>query len=143
MPLQEHLDDAFLQNRLRTMLLTFFAVTAVSLACIGIYGTLSYLARLRLREVGVRLALGSSRSQIVSRFLLQGLRVAAFGCVAGLALGLGLTRFLAGMLYGVSALDPATYCGVTLVILLVAALASLLPAVRVANVDPMRILREE
>jgi len=143
MPLQEHLDDAFLQNRLRTMLLTFFAVTAVSLACIGIYGTLSYLARLRLREVGVRLALGSSRSQIVSRFLLQGLRVAAFGCVAGLALGLGLTHFLAGMLYGVSALDPATYGGVTLVILLVAALASLLPAVRVANVDPMRILREE
>jgi putative ABC transport system permease protein len=143
MPLQEHLNDASSENRLRTTLLTLFAVTAVSLACIGIYGTLSYLGRLRQREVGVRLALGSTRRQIVMRFLMQGLRVALIGCVAGLALGLGLTHFLAGMLYGVSALDPATYCGVTLLILLVAALASLLPAVRVAHVDPMRILREE
>ncbi|MGD0733913.1 MAG: ABC transporter permease [Terracidiphilus sp.] len=141
--LQEHLNDASSENRLRTMLLTLFAVTAVSLACIGIYGTLSYLGRLRQREVGVRLALGSTRSQIAMRFLTQGLRVALIGCIAGLALGLGLTHFLTGMLYGVTALDPATYCGVTLVILLVAALASLLPAVRVARVDPMRILREE
>jgi putative ABC transport system permease protein len=143
MPLQEHLNDASSENRLRTTLLTLFAFTAVSLACIGIYGTLSYLGRLRQRGVGVRLALGSTRSQIVMRFLLQGLRVAVGGCIAGLALGLGLTHFLTGMLYGVSALDPATYCGVTLVILLVAAFASLLPALRVARVDPMRILREE
>ncbi len=78
------------------MLLTLFAVTAVSLACIGIYGTLSYLGRLRQREVGVRLALGSTRSRIVAGFLFQGLRVAVIGCIAGLALGLGLTHFLAG-----------------------------------------------
>jgi putative ABC transport system permease protein len=142
-PLQDHLDDAFSENRLRTILLAFFAATAVSLACIGLYGTVSYLSRLRQREVGVRLALGERRGQIVARFLLQGLRVAAAGCVAGLAVGLGLTRFIAGMLYGVSALDPATYFGVVFLILFVASLASLIPAVRVARIEPVRILREE
>ena len=107
--LQEHLDDASSENRLRTMLLTVFAATAILLACIGLYGTLSYLGRLRQREVGVRLALGAMRNQIVARFLLQGLRVAVIGCAAGLALGLGLSHFIRSMLYGVSALDPATY----------------------------------
>jgi putative ABC transport system permease protein len=143
MPLQQHLADAFSENRLRTILLTLFATTAVSLACIGLYGTLSYLGRLRQREVGVRLALGALRSQIAAGFVFQGLRVAAIGCAAGLAMGLGLSHFLASMLYGVSALDPITYAGVVLLILLVAALASLAPAVRVAWVDPNRILREE
>jgi ABC-type antimicrobial peptide transport system permease subunit len=65
------------------------------------------------------------------------------GCVAGLGLGLAMSRFLSGMLYGVSAMDATTYGGVALIVLLVAGLASLLPAVRVASVDPMRILREE
>ena len=141
--LQEHLDDAFSENRLRAMLLALFAATAVSLACIGLYGTVCYLGRLRQREVGVRLALGALRSQIVARFLFQGLRAAVLGCAAGLALGLGLTHFLAGMLYGVSALDPVTYAGVVLLILLVAAVASLVPAVRAARVEPVQVLREE
>jgi ABC-type antimicrobial peptide transport system permease subunit len=70
-PLQQHLDDASTENRLRTTLLTLFATTAVALACVGLYGTLSYLGRLRRREVGVRLALGATRSQIVTRFLFQ------------------------------------------------------------------------
>ncbi len=142
-PLQEHLDEASSENRLRTMLLTVFAATAILLACIGLYGTLSYLGRLRQREVGVRLALGAMRNQIVARFLLQGLRVAVIGCVAGLALGLGLSHFIGSMLYGVSALDPATYGGVILLILLVSACASLVPALRAAHVEPVQILREE
>jgi putative ABC transport system permease protein len=143
MPLEEHLSEASSENRLRTMLLAMFAATAVSLACIGLYGTLSYLGRLRQREIGVRLALGALRSQIVAHFLLQGLRLALIGCAAGLALGLGLSRFLRGMLYGVSPLDPATYASVVLLILVVAALASLAPAMRVAWVEPTRILRED
>ncbi|HUH61574.1 MAG TPA: ABC transporter permease [Terracidiphilus sp.] len=143
MPLQDHLDDAFSENRLRTALLALFAATAVSLACIGLYGTVSYLARLRQREVGVRLALGAMRGRIVVGFVLQALRVAVAGCLAGLALGVGMTHFISGMLYGVSTLDPATYSGVVVLILLVAALASLLPAVRVARIEPVRILREE
>jgi putative ABC transport system permease protein len=142
-PLQDHLEEAGSENRLRTMLLAIFAATAVSLACIGLYGTLSYLGRLRQREVGVRLALGAMRNQIVARFLLQGLRVAAVGCVAGIALGLGLTHFIAGMLYGVSPVDPATYAGVVGMILLVAGFASLLPAWRASRVEPVSVLREE
>jgi predicted permease len=142
-PLQEHLDEASSENRLRTMLLTIFAATAILLACIGLYGTLSYLGRLRKREVGVRLALGAMRNQIVSRFLFQGLRVAVVGCAAGLALGMGLSHFIGSMLYGVSALDPATYGGVILLILLVAVVASLIPALRAARVEPVQVLREE
>jgi putative ABC transport system permease protein len=141
--LQEHMEDASIENRLRTTLLSLFAATAVALACIGLYGTLSYMGRQRQREVGVRLALGALRSQIAARFLFQGLRAAAIGCLAGLALGLGLSRFLAGMLYGVTALDPTTYASVVCLILLVAALASLAPAMRAANVEPVKVLRED
>jgi len=143
MPLEQHLSDAFTEIRLRTMLLTLFAVTAVLLACIGLYGTLSYLGRLRQREVGVRLALGAQRGQILMRFLVQGLRIAAAGCAAGLALGMGMSRFLRVMLYGVSATAPWTYAGVMALILLVAALASLAPALRASRVEPVTVLREE
>ncbi len=142
-PLQEHLNDASIAMRLRTTLLALFAATAVSLACIGLYGTLSYLGRLRQREMGVRLALGALRSQIVGRFLMQGLRVTILGCIAGLALGIGLRRYLAGMLYGIKALDPITYASVVGLILLVAALASLVPALRAARIEPVQVLREE
>ena len=142
-PLREHLNDASEENRLRTMLLAIFAATAVSLACIGLYGSLSYLGRLRQREVGVRLALGAMRNQIVARFLLQGLRVAGVGCLAGVVLGLWLSHFISSMLYGVSALDPATYTGVVCLILLVAAAASLVPALRASRVEPVQVLREE
>ena len=142
-PLQEHLDEASSETRLRTMFLTVFAATAILLACIGLYGTLSYLGRLRKREVGVRLALGAMRNQIVARFVFQGLRAAAVGCAAGLALGMGLSHFIGSMLYGVSALDPATYGGVVLLIFLVAICASLVPALRAARVEPVQVLREE
>jgi putative ABC transport system permease protein len=143
MPLQVHLDESFSDDRLRTRLLSLFALTAVLLACIGLYGTLSYLGRLRQREVGLRLALGALRGNIIARFLWQGLRAAGLGCAAGLALAFGFTRFLTSMLYGVSAVDPATYSGVVVFILLVAAAASLAPAVRAARVEPVKVLREE
>jgi hypothetical protein len=143
MPLAQHLEDSMSDDRLRTLLLSMFAVTAMSLACIGLYGTLSYLGRLRQREVGVRLALGALRRQIAGRFLLQGLRATAVGCAAGLALAAALSHFLATMLYGVSAVDPATYLVVVLLILVVAAIASLAPAVRAARVEPVTVLREE
>ena len=143
MPLQTHLDESFSDNRLRTRLLSLFALTAVSLACIGLYGTLSYLGRLRQREMGVRLALGALRSRIVARFLLQGLRAAGLGCIAGVIMALGFTRWMASMLYGVSAVDPATYSAVVVFILLVAAIASLVPAWRAARVEPVKVLREE
>ena len=143
MPLEEHLNEAFSENRLRTILLTFFAVTAVSLACIGVYGTLSYSVTVRRREVGLRLALGALRGQIVKQFLRRGLAVTFLGCAAGCGLAAGFTRVLSGMLYGVSPSDVATLSTVALLMLVVAALAALIPSVRAAQVDPMRVLREE
>ena len=135
--------DSATMNRLRTILLSLFAATAVSLACIGLYGTLNYLGRVRQREVGVRLALGAVRRQIVASFLRQGLGVTVLGCIAGLILSLVVSRLLSTMLYGVSALDAETYFTTLLLILSVATLASLLPAWRAANVDPIRVLRQE
>ena len=142
-PLEEHLDGAFGENRLRTFLLSFFAATALSLACVGLYGTLSYTVNMRQREVGLRLALGALREQIVKQFLLQGLAVAFAGCVAGWGLAMASARVLSGMLYGVSPTDAGTLSTVIFLVLLVAGMASLVPAVRAARVEPMQVLREE
>ena len=143
MPLEDHLDEASAENRLRTVLLGFFAVTAGSLACVGLYGTLSYTVSVRQREVGLRLALGALQAQIVKQFLLQGLRVTLLGCVAGWGLAVAFARVLSGMLYGVSATDAATLSAVVFLMLVVAAIASLVPAIRAARVEPMQVLREE
>jgi len=142
-PLAAHIADAYAENRLRTILLAFFAITAVSLACVGLYGTLSYLVSLRQREVGLRLALGAVRTQIVRQFLAQGLSVALLGCVAGIALTAIFGRLLSGMLYGVSAWDIATLAGVVAIVMAVSVLASLLPAIRAARLEPMQVLREQ
>jgi len=142
-PLVDHISDSYAENRLRTILLAFFAITAVSLACVGLYGTLSYLVSVRQREVGLRLALGALRTQIVRQFLAQGLIVSLLGCVAGLALTAVFGRLLSGMLYGVSAWDAATLGGVVGIVLAVSILASLLPAIRAARLEPMQVLREQ
>jgi putative ABC transport system permease protein len=141
--LEERLTDAFAQNRLRALLLTFFAATAVALASIGLYGTLTYFASLRRREVGLRLALGAMQGRIVRQFVGQGMLVSGVGCAAGLALALAFTRGLAGLLFGVSASDPPTLTMVIAIMLTVTAMASLLPAIRASRVDPMEVLREE
>jgi putative ABC transport system permease protein len=142
-PLTDHLDDAFAENRMRTVLLAFFAATAISLACVGLYGTLSYSLTLRRREVGLRLALGAARGEILKRVLLEGAGVAALGCIAGCILALAFARTLAGMLYGVTPYDPVTLATVVALVLVVAFVASLIPAIRAAHVEPMQVLREE
>jgi predicted permease len=142
-PLEQHLSDSFAENRLRTILLTMFALTAISLAYVGLYGTLSYFVTVRRREVGLRLALGAVRGQIVTGFLLKGLGVSFIGCMAGLCLAAGFARVLSGMLYGVSTADAKTFFFVIFLVLAVAALASLLPALRAARVEPMQVLRDE
>lgn len=142
-PLEERIEGAFAQNRLRTVLLVLFAATALSLACLGVYGTLSYAVGLRRREVGLRMALGALQGNVVSLFLLKALRVVGFACAVGLALSFAFTRLLSGMLYGVSPSDPITLFGAVAMVMAIAALAALLPARRAARVDPMIALRTE
>jgi putative ABC transport system permease protein len=142
-PLEQRFSDALAENRLRTILLSLFAATALSLACVGLYGTLSYTVNLRRREIGLRLALGALEGQIVRQFLLQGLGVSFLGCFAGGCLALAFARVLSGMLYGVSPTDGVTLASVVLVVLAVAAVASLAPAIRAARVEPMNVLRDE
>jgi putative ABC transport system permease protein len=142
-PLAGRLDETFTENRLRTILLTFFAVTAVSLTCVGLYGTLSYSVSLRRREVGLRLAMGAMRGQIVGQFLLYGLRACLAGCAAGLCLAAGFARVLSGMLFGIAPWDPTAFAGTLALAISTACLSLLLPAIRAARLDPMEILREE
>lgn len=142
-PLVDKISGAYSENRLRTMLMAFFAGSAMLLVCVGLYGTISYSVNVRRREVGLRLALGAMRGQIVQRFLGQGLIVAALGCAAGIAMALGSARLLAGALYGVSASDPATMGAVIVAVLAVSGLASLLPSIRAARLEPIEVLREE
>ena len=119
------------------------ALAAILLASLGLYGTLSYFVIQRRREVGLRLAIGAVPAQILNRFLQQGLAVAAIGCVVGLALAAALSRLVSGLLFGISSADPASYAAVAVLMLVVAALASILPAARAARLDPMRALRED
>jgi putative ABC transport system permease protein len=142
-PLEEHLEATFAENRLRTVLLLFFALTAVSLACIGLYGSLAYSVSVRQREIGLRLALGALRGQIVKQVLIRGMAIAALGCALGLALAIAFSRLLAGMLYGVSPSDLPTLMAVSGLVLFVAVISSLVPAFRAARVEPMRVLRDQ
>ena len=142
-PLEQRIGEAYSQNRLRTVLVSLFAVTALSLACLGIYGTLSYAVSLRRREVGLRLALGARRGEIVRQLVGQGVRVVGLSCVCGLALSVAFTRVLSGMLYGTSPTDPVTLAGVLGIVLAVGSVAALIPAVRAGVVEPTRVLREE
>jgi ABC-type antimicrobial peptide transport system permease subunit len=142
-PLTERIGDEFAQDRLRTTALALFAGTALALACLGIYGTLSYVVSLRRREVGLRVALGAREGNIVRQFVAKALRTVALACVVGLALSFVSARWLSSMLFGVSPSDPLTLAGVIGLVTVVAARAALLPALRAARVDPMQVLREE
>jgi predicted permease len=142
-PLAERIGKEYSDERLRTAALALFAGVALSLASLGVYGTLSYAASLRRREVGLRVALGALQGRIVAEFLGTALRVVGIACLAGLALSLALSRLLAGLLYGVSSTDPLTLGAVVALVTAVGAMAALLPALRAARVDPMTVLREE
>lgn len=142
-PLSEHLDDTLAENRMRTAVLSFFAATAIALACLGLYGTLSYLGRLRQREMGLRLAMGASRTQVAGTLIGRGIGVVSIGCTAGLLIGGGASRLLSGMLYGITRTDPPTYAAILLLVLMVASVACAGPALRAARIDPARALRDE
>jgi putative ABC transport system permease protein len=142
-PLEQHVGRAYAETRLRTILLALFALTALSLACLGVYGTLSYVVGLKRREVGLRLALGAARFSVLRHFLTEGLRVVGVACVLGLVLAAAFTRLLTGMLFGISPSDPVTVAGVLGIVLLVATVAALIPAARAAQAQPAQALRTE
>jgi len=116
-----------LAERRFTMLLVIFAATALLLAAVGIYGVMSYAVTRRSHELGIRAALGASRHEIVGLVLRQGMKLAAIGMAAGLLAALALTRFMAGLLYGVRPADPATLVAVTLLLGGIAFLACYIP----------------
>ena len=120
-----------------------FAIIALVLAATGIYGVISYRTHLRTHEIGIRVALGASRADVLRLVLMQGLRLTAMGLLLGLVLAFGLTRFIAGMLYGISATDPLTVIAVVLLLGVMAMMACYLPAHRAMHVNPMSAIREQ
>jgi len=124
-------------RRLLMILLDVFAALALVLACVGIYGVISYLVGERTHEIGVRLALGAQRRDILHLVLGQGAKMALVGSAIGMLASLGLTHLMANQLFGVSARDPLTFAGVALLLMLVALAACYVPARRAMHVDPM------
>lgn len=141
--LEEIVSASLSQRRFSLQMVVLFALTALLLATIGIYGVISYVVAARTHEIGVRLALGAGRRDIVGMVLRQGLRLAVAGAVVGLVAALLVARLMAGLLYGVRPSDPVTFAAVALVLIGVGALACYLPARRAVKVDPMVALRCE
>jgi putative ABC transport system permease protein len=143
----ETLDQYFAQSvaapRFITLLLSGFAGLALLLASVGIYGVISYIAVQRTHEVGIRMALGAQKREIIRTVVAKGLVPALAGLAIGIGGALRLTRLLSSLLYGVSPADPLTFAVVSVILIGVALLACYIPARRAAKVDPMVSLRYE
>ncbi|MBZ5684484.1 MAG: ABC transporter permease [Acidobacteriia bacterium] len=124
-------------------LLGVFAALALLLACVGIYGVISYMASQRMHEIGIRIALGAQRANVLRLVIGEGTRMALVGVALGTTAALGLTRLMANQLFGVSAHDPLTFIGMALLLAIVAVGACYLPARRAMRTDPMAALRQE
>jgi putative ABC transport system permease protein len=140
-PLEERLSGSYWQSRFTMALLVIFAGLALVLATVGVYGVMSYLATQRTQEIGIRMAIGASPSDVLWLVTSQGLRAAATGLLAGAAGYLAISRLLAGQLFGVSATDPLTLMGASVGLMLVCMAASVVPALRAVRIDPLRALR--
>jgi putative ABC transport system permease protein len=141
--IQQIIERSLGNASLSASLVLAFAVLSLMLASVGLYGVLSYLTTQRTGEIGVRLALGAQREQVVRLMLGDGLRPALYGLVLGLAVSAGAVRLIQSMLYGTRPLDPAIFAAVAATLLVVAVFACLIPAWRASRIDPMQALRTE
>jgi putative ABC transport system permease protein len=132
---------AVARQRFSMLLLTIFAGLALVLAAVGIYGVMSYSVAQQTHEIGIRMALGARRSDVLGMTVMQGLKLVGAGLLLGLIVAFVLTRVMASLLFGITATDPITFLSVSLVLLAVALLASYIPALRATRVDPMVALR--
>jgi predicted permease len=141
--MDEIISESLATQRVSLILLGAFAVLALGLASSGIYGVISYVVQQRTQEIGVRMALGAKRYDVLRLILAEGMKMAGIGVVVGLAAAFGLTRLMASLLFGVSATDPLTFTVVAVVLAIVALAACYIPARRAMRVDPMVALRYE
>ena len=141
--MDDRLSNSLSRQRFGVMLLSAFGALAVALAAVGLYGVLAFIVAQRRREIGVRMALGASPSDVIREVLGQGVRLAGMGIVVGLLLAVAASRVLTALLFGTSPTDATTFIGVATLLVVVAAGASLVPAVRASRVAPLKALRDE
>jgi len=141
--MEQRVATAMAPSRFRTTLIALFAAVALILACVGIYGVISYSVTQRTHEIGIRLALGAQRRNVLRLVLGQGALLAVIGVILGLGGAFALTRLMAGLLFGVTPTDAAIFTCVPLGLTGIALLASYLPARRATKVDPLVALRYE
>jgi putative ABC transport system permease protein len=128
---------------LTSLLLILFSVQALVLASLGVYGVISYSVSQRTREIGIRLAIGSTKTGVLRLIIHEGMKVALIGCAVGLAASFALTRIIRSLLFHVSPTDPLAFCASGFLVVLVALLACWLPARRATRINPMLALRCE
>ncbi|MGC2510003.1 MAG: FtsX-like permease family protein, partial [Acidobacteriaceae bacterium] len=141
--MKQQVKSTFSDEQALAQLTGCFSLLALALACIGIYGIMAYTVTARTAEIGLRIALGATATQVIGRILREAFWLAAFGILVGLAAALWLARFIGSMLYGLGIADPLTLGATALVLISISLLAAFAPARRAAHIDPIRALRHD